>query len=417
MVLIDYIEARQILNSRGEPTIETTVHLTSGETVSASAPNGASRSSHEAIELVDKDFSVYFGKSVNHAVSNINETIAPRLKKLDPLEQHRIDQILIELDGTPNKAHLGGNATLSVSMAVAKAAAVIQQKPLYEHINHLLVQTQASNKYEEDIRLSDQQTKPKLPIPGFTMFDGGKIADSTIPIEEYLIFPVSIPKMSEKVRAAAEINNVLREVLHEKDKIANIGDTGGYASSFDDVFEPLDLIVEAVKRTNYNVHNQILYGFDIASTHMSSKLPDDFIDKALTRYPIVCIIDPFDEEDWDNFNILNNAYPNIFVAGDDLTATSLERLYKAIDTDAIDSVVVKPNQIGTVTETLQFVKVAKDAGIELVISDRSGETTDTFVVDLAVAVGAQFMKTGNVMRGERVIKYNHLMKIAEKFEG
>lgn len=416
MILIDYAEARQILNSRGEPTVEVTLLLNNGRHVKASVPSGKSRASREAFELFDKEFNIYFGRSVNRAVENINKVISPRLKKLDPNDQFRIDELLMELDGTPNKQHMGSNAMLAVSYAVAKAAAVSKNKELYEQINELYVKIEAKNKFGEPIVLTDKFLKPKLPIPAFTMINGGLVSDSTLPVEEYMIFAVSIPTMAEKIRAAAEINFELHRILHEKGKHTNIGDEGGYSTTFVDVYEPLDILAEAVHHTNYYIKNQVLYGIDVAKTHASSPIPDDFLDNVMTKYPVLAVIDPFDEEDIESHATLNKAYENIFVTGDDLTAMVLDRLYLAIDKDAIDCAVIKPNQIGTLTETLRFAKVAKDAGVELFVSDRSGETNDTFTADLAVGIGAEFFKSGNVMRGERVAKYNRLMELAKRFE-
>ncbi len=416
MVLIDYIESRQIINSRGEPTVEATVFLNNGENATASVPSGKSRSANEAIELVDKEFNIFFGKSVNHAVTNINTIISPRLKKMDPLEQEKIDQILNELDNTPNKAHLGANAILAVSMAVAKSAALIKKKQLYIHLNDLFIKLEAKNRYDEPVLLSDKLLKPQLPIPALNMINGGVHADTKLSVQEYMIVPVGLPKMFDKIRAASEINTALREVLKEKGKSTNIGDEGGYATSFDNPYEPLECLVEAVKRTGYNVHNQVLYGLDVAGSQLENPLPTDFFDNIITNHPIISIEDPFGENDWEDFAALNKAYPNIFITGDDLTSMILDRLYKAIEIGAIDCVIIKPNQIGTITETLRFAKVAKDAGQTLFAAHRSGETNDTFIVDLAVAIGAQFIKAGNIMRGERVAKYNHLLTLAQFFE-
>ncbi len=416
MVLIDYIESRQIINSRGEPTVEATVFLNNGKNATASVPSGKSRSSNEAIELVDKEFNIFFGKSVAHAINNINQIISPRLKKLDPLEQEKIDQILLELDNTPNKAHLGANAILGVSMAVAKAAALIKEKQLYIHLNDLFVKIEAHNRYGEPVLLGDKLLKPRLPIPALNMINGGVHADTKLSIQEYMIIPAGLPKMFDKIRAASEINTALREVLKEKGKSTNIGDEGGYAASFDSPYEPLDCLVEAVKRTGYNIHNHILYGLDVAGSQLENPLPPDFFDNIIHTHPIISIEDPFGENDWEDFATLNNAYPNIFITGDDLTSMILDRLYKAIEVGAIDCAIIKPNQIGTVSETLRFAKVAKDAGLTLFAAHRSGETNDTFIVDLAVAIGAEFLKAGNIMRGERVAKYNHLLTLAQFFE-
>ena len=416
MVLIESLEGRQIINSSGAPAVEVTLHLTDKSTVTASAPSGLSKSSHEAVELFDKDFSVYFGKGIEHALENVNKIIAPRMKKLDPMEQFKIDQILIELDGTPNMSHLGSNATLPVSIAAARAAAKIQRKELYEHLNHLFLRIEAFNFHEEPVNIADDRMKPKLPIPAFSVINGGMVGDTSIGIEDLFIFPVGLTTSKDQIRAAAEISFELRKVLKSKGLIVNTGERGGYVTTFDNPYQPLEAMIEAVGKTNYQVHNKILYGFDVAGSHIENALPDDFLDNVLRKYPILLITDAFDEEDWEDFATLNKAYPRIFVAGDDITSTNIERLYTAISHNAIDSVVVKPNQIGTVTETLRFMKVAKDAMIELFVADRAAETEDTFIVDLAIATQSRFLNAGNLARGERVSKYNRFLKLAERFE-
>ncbi len=417
MILIELITARQILNSRGEPTIEVEVTLSNTVKARASVPSGKSKSSHEAVELLDKDYSKYFSRSVEHAVNNINEIIAPRLKKQDPLSQAKIDQILLELDGTPNKAHLGANATLAVSIAVARSAALMSEKPLFEHINELFIKVEAQNRFEETITLPKDQMKVKLPLPAFNLINGGQHADTSLPIQEYLIFPVGIETMANKIRAAAEINHELGNLLHDAGKPRNIGDEGGYACNFDDVYEPIDFLIKAVEKAGYRVHNKVLYGFDIAGASTKDGLPEDFFETVFNKYPIISVEDPYDEEDWEDFRQLNERYPDIFVVGDDITATNPQRLRTAIENNSIDCVIVKPNQIGTVTETLEFAKIAREANIALFVSHRSGETNDSFVVDLAVGVGAKFLKAGAPVRGERVAKYNRLLEIAEHFEG
>ena len=412
MVLIDNLEARQILNSQGEPTIEARMRLTSGQEVIASVPSGKSKSSYEAVELYDKDFSKYFGRSVEHAIDNINNIIAPRLKKLDPGEQNKVDQILLELDGTPNKAHLGSNATLAVSTVTMRAAALVKDKPLYMHINDLFLKVKAKNQYDEEITIGGDNAKPSLPIPGFDMISGGTHADTAIPIQEYLIFPVGVEKMHEKIRAGAEIMYTLHRLLKDAHNASNVGDEGGLAPTFDNAMRPLEVLAEAVKKAGYDRNNRVVYGFDIAGADVGP----DFLTQVFQKYPVLAVEDPYKEDDWDKFAKLHTDYPDLFVTGDDLTATKISRLITAIKTQAIDCVAIKPNQVGTITETLQFAKVAKDAGMALFVANRSGETSDTFIVDLAVGIGAKFIKAGAPMRGERVEKYNHLMALAKHFE-
>ncbi|PIZ46060.1 phosphopyruvate hydratase [candidate division WWE3 bacterium CG_4_10_14_0_2_um_filter_41_14] len=413
MILIDELVSRQILNSRGEPTIEVDLLLNDGSIVRSSVPSGKSRSTHEAVELVDKDFSKYFGKSVYHAISNINETISPRLKKLDPTEQFHIDKILLELDGTPNKAHLGGNATLAVSMAVSKAAALIKGVPLYEHLNELFIKVEAKDVHEEAITLPKERTTMALPIPSFNIINGGAHADTSVTIQEYMIVPVGIETMEGKIRAGAEIMHALKELLHKAGKTTNVGDEGGFAPSFDNNREPLEFLARAVSTTNYHLNNDVVYALDVAG----AKVSDDFYDSILRDFPLISIEDAYGENDWAEFATLNEKYPDLFCTGDDITSTNVQHLYQAIKSNAVDCVIVKPNQIGTVTETLEFSKIAKDAGMSLFASHRSGETNDIFIVDLAIGLGAKFLKSGAPNRGERVAKYNHLLEQAVRFEG
>jgi len=412
MILIEELFARQILNSRGEPTVQVDLKLNDGSVVRSSVPSGKSRSSHEATELLDKDFGYYFGKGVTHAVTNINQIISPRLKKLDPTEQFQIDRILLELDGTPNKAHMVANAMLGVSMAVSKAAALLKAVPLYEQLNELFIKVPALDIHEEAIKLPPDITKPALPIPAFNLINGGAHADNTIVIEEYMVIPAGIERMADKIRAGAEIMHALKGILKKAGKSTNVGDEGGFAPSLESSIKPLEYIVEAVKQTNYALHNEVMYALDIAG----AKVPEDFYDTILKDYPILSISDAYGEEDWERFSSLNQKYPDLFCTGDDITSTNVKRLYQAIKTDAVDCVTIKPNQVGTVTETLQFAKIAKDAGISLFASHRSGETNDMFIVDLAIAIGAKFLKGGAPNRGERVSKYNHLLEQAERFE-
>lgn len=412
MVLIDEILSRQIINSRGEPAVEVDLLLNDGSVVRSSAPSGKSRSSHEAVELLDKDFGTYFGKGVTHAISNVNNIIAPRLKKLDPTEQFRIDGVLTELDGTPNKAHLGGNATLAVSMAVSKAAALLKGVPLYEHLNELFIKIDALDVHEEAITLSKERTQMRLPIPAFNIINGGAHADTPVTIQEYMIVPVGIETMAEKLRAGVEIMHTLQTLLHDAEKSTNVGDEGGFAPSFENNLIPLQFLAKAVSMTNYHINNAVVYALDVAG----AETPEGFYDSILREFPLISIEDAYGEEEWAPFKVLNEKYPDLFCTGDDITSTNVNRLYQAIRANAVDCVVVKPNQIGTVTETLRFAKIAKDAGMSLFASHRSGETNDIFIVDLAIGIGAKFLKAGAPNRGERVAKYNHLLEQAVRFE-
>jgi enolase len=412
MILIDMVTARQILNSRGEPAVEAEVVLNDGTSARASTPSGKSKSSYEAVELVDKDFGNYFGQSVEHAVNSINEIISPRMKKLNPGEQAKIDQILIELDGTPNMAHLGTNATLAVSIAMARVAALSSKKPLYQHINELFVKVEAKDRYGEYINLMASLSHPSLPIPAFNLINGGEHADSTLPIQEYLVFPVGIARTADRIRAGTEIWHALRGLYYEAGKSANVGDQGGLAALFTDPVEPFKFLAEAVKKTNYNLKNAVIYGVDCACAN----LDDAVYNQMIASYPIVSLEDPYKENDFDRYTALNQGHPDIFCTGDALLGMQVSRLYTAIERDSIDCAVIQPNALGTITETLKYCKVAKFAGIALYGAARSGETNDDFIIDLSAGVGAKFVKAGAPIRGERVAKYNRLMEIAPFFE-
>lgn len=412
MVLIDSLNARQILNAQGEPTVETKIRLTNGAEVRASVPSGRTKSSYEAVEIYDKDFAKYYGRSVEHAVESINNIIAPRLKRLDPSEQNKIDQILLELDGTPNKAHLGSNVTLAVSIAAAKGAAVMKDKPLYAHLNELFLKVKAKNQYDEEITLAGDASKPQLPIPGFSLLNGGNHANTDLTIQEFLIFPVGVEKMADKIRAGVEISYTLKKLCRDLYGSCEVGDEGALAPRIADPVQALELLAQAVKKTGYDRNNRVVYGFDIAG----AEVPADFYNKVFSTYPVLTVEDPYKEDDWERFTQMHKMYPDLFVTGDDLTATQLRRLYTAIKSESIDSVMVKPNQAGTLTETLQFAKVAKNAGMALYAAHRTGETNDTFIVDLAIAMGAKFLKAGAPFGGERVAKYNHLIELASYFE-
>lgn len=420
MILVDLIEARQILDSRGYPTVEATVVLSDETKTTASVPAGQSKSSYEALELRDKDFANYFGQSVNHAVRNINEVIAPRLKKANPLEQEKVDQILLELDGTPNKAHLGSNAILAISIAVAKAGAILSDQKLFFHLNDLFKKVKALNKYDEEIQLPPEQAKPKLPIPLFNLINGGSHAENTLAVQEFWAIPYKIEAMSERVRAGAEIYWNLGQFLSGAGKSTAVGDEGGFGVGIDTHREALDFLQEATQKAGYN--QKVAFGMDVAVENYSLEMATEQIKpleeyrKTIHQYPILALEDPFPENDWENFSKIQELFEGGLIIGDDLLAMQRERVLQAAEEEAVSGMVIKPNQIGTVSEALSVSKVAKDAGFALVASHRSGDTTDSFIADFAVAIGADFLKAGAPARGERTVKYNRLMRIAERLE-
>lgn len=432
MVLVDFVSAREILDSRGYPTTEVTVILSDGTTATASCPAGTSRSSHEAIELRDKEYDRYFGQGVSRAVHNINEIIAPRMKKMNPLEQEKIDKLLLELDGTVNKAHLGANAILPVSIGILKSAAKLIKKPLFEYINELFIKIKSKDRYEEEIILPAELTKPFLPIPLFNLINGGKHANTNLEFQEYLVAPVGVRKVAEQVRCAAEIQHKIAELLSERGIECDVGYEGGFTPNLSSNGEPLELFHEAAEKCAYKPGKEIFFALDCDASYFfiegryKLKLENlsggyqelvQFYAKIIKKFPIFMLEDPFAEEDWESWKTFMKDFGKEgLVAGDDLIATNRKRLLAAIEEEAINSVIVKPNQIGTVTETLDVAKLAKNEGFTLFVSHRSGETNDTFLTDFAVGVGAGYFKAGAPTRGERVAKYNRLMEIAEKIE-
>lgn len=420
MVLIDLVQARQILDSRGVPTVETTVTLSDGTSATASAPAGQSKSSYEALELRDKDFSYYFGEGVTHAAQNVNQIIAPRMKKMNPLEQEKIDKVLLELDGTPNKAHLGANAILSVSIAVTKVGAKLSDQTLFFHLNELFKKTKALNKYEEEIHLAPEQAEPKLSIPLFNLINGGAHADNALAVQEFWLVPHKIGPTAERIRAGAEVYWNLKQVLAGHGKPTDVGDEGGFGTGIETHRQALEFLREATSKAGYN--QEVAFGMDVAVENFSLEAAHEYVEpleeyrKTIHQFPMLALEDPFSENDWENFKTIKQMFTRGLIIGDDLISMQRERLLKAIEEEAINGVIIKPNQIGTVSETLSFAKVAKDAGVALVASHRSGETNDTFISDLAVAIGADFLKAGAPARGERTGKYNRLMEIAQRLE-
>jgi enolase len=399
------------LDSRGRPTIEAEVLLESGAFGIAQVPSGASTGSFEAHELRDDDPKRYGGKGVLIAVNNVIEKIAPELIGLDALDQATIDQALIDLDGTANKKELGANAILAVSLATAKAAAAELALPLYRYLGGPLSQV--------------------LPVPMMNVLNGGSHADNNVDFQEFMILPVGAESFHEALRWGAEVFAALSKVLKEKKLLSGVGDEGGYAPNLTSNQEALDLLLDAIAIAGYKPGSEIALGMDVAASEFykdgqylydgSAHTPDEFIDylaKLVDNYPIISIEDGLHEEDWDNWKKLTDKLgKRIQLVGDDLMVTNPIRLKKAIDLGIGNSILIKLNQIGSLTETLETIALATRSEYRSVISHRSGETEDTTIADLSVATNAGQIKTGSLCRSERVAKYNRLLRIEEELGG
>ena len=407
MAIIADILAREILDSRGNPTIEVEVMLDSGAIGRAGIPSGASTGAHEAVELRDGDKSRYGGKGVLNAIANVQGEILDEIGGLDPIEQTRIDNILIDLDGTPNKARLGANAILGVSLAVAKAAAQDLGLPLYRYVGGVFART--------------------LPVPMMNIVNGGKHADNPIDIQEFMIMPVAAGTMAEAVRMGSEIFMALKKALHDAGHNTNVGDEGGFAPNLNSADEALGFIAKACEAAGYRPGEDILFALDCAATEFfhdgiydlagEGKQLDaagmvDYLENLVRRYPIVSIEDGFSEDDWDGWKLATDRLgKGVQLVGDDLFVTNPERLRRGIETGTANAILVKVNQIGTLTETLEAVEMAHRAGFKAVMSHRSGETEDATIADLAVATNCGQIKTGSLARSDRTAKYNQLLRI------
>ena len=411
MSVIELVYAREVLDSRGNPTVEVEVALESGAVGRAIVPSGASTGAFEAVELRDGDKGRYIGKGVEKAVANVNEIIAPELEGMDAFDQPAIDALMIELDGTHNKGKLGANAILGVSMAVARAAAEELGLPLFQYIGGV--------------------NAKQLPVPMMNILNGGEHADNSVDVQEFMILPVGAPTFKEGLRMGAEVFHSLKKVLSERGLACGVGDEGGFAPNLGSNREALELIVEAIEKAGYEPGKDVMLGLDVAATEMydkETKLYDlkhegkkltaeemvDLYEDWATNFPIITIEDGFDEEDWDGWKVLTERLgKKIQLVGDDLFVTNTERLERGIEAGVANSILIKVNQIGTITETLDAIEMAKRAGYTAVISHRSGETEDTTIADLAVAVNAGQIKTGAPSRTDRVAKYNQLLRIEE----
>lgn len=406
---IEDILARQILDSRGNPTVEVDVILSDGSEGRAAVPSGASTGAHEAWELRDGDMEVYGGKGVLQAVNNVNQTIAEELIGWDATDQMGIDHMMIELDGTPNKKNLGANAILGVSLAVAKAAASSLGLPLYRYLGGV--------------------SAHMLPVPMMNILNGGKHAADSTDFQEFMVLPVGAPTFSEALRWGVETCHTLKKVLGRRGYSTNVGDEGGFAPSLGSNAEAFDLIIEAIQQAGYTPGEDIYLGLDAAATELyhdgkytlpkenrsftSEEMVEFYADWA-SRYPILSIEDGLAEDDWSGWELLTERLGSrLQLVGDDLLVTNVARLEEAIERQAANSILIKLNQIGTLTETITAVMMAQRAGWTAVISHRSGETADTTIADLAVALGAGQIKTGAPARTDRVAKYNQLLRIEE----
>ena len=411
MSVIELVYAREVLDSRGNPTVEVEVVLESGSVGRAIVPSGASTGAFEAVELRDGDKGRYLGKGVEKAVANVNEIIAPELEGMDAFDQPAIDTLMIELDGTHNKGKLGANAILGVSMAVARAAAEELGLPLFQYIGGV--------------------NAKQLPVPMMNILNGGEHADNSVDVQEFMILPVGAKSFKEGLRMGAEVFHSLKKVLSERGLACGVGDEGGFAPNLGSNREALELIVEAIEKAGYKPGDDVRLGLDVAATEMydkETKLYDlkhegkkltaeqmvDLYEEWVNNFPIVTIEDGLDEEDWDGWKILTDRLgKKVQLVGDDLFVTNTERLERGIEAGVANSILIKVNQIGTITETLDAIEMAKRAGYTAVISHRSGETEDTTIADLAVAVNAGQIKTGAPSRTDRVAKYNQLLRIVE----
>jgi len=413
MSLIDNIVAREILDSRGNPTVEVDVYLDSGAFGRAAVPSGASTGEHEAVELRDGDKARYLGKGVQKAVENVNEIICNELLDMDALEQVEIDRTMIEIDGTENKGKLGANAILGVSLAVAKAAANELEIPLYRYIGGTNAKT--------------------LPVPMANILNGGAHSSAPIDFQEYMVMPVGSSSFKEGIRCVAEVFHNLKNILHDKGLSTTVGDEGGFAPDLKDNEEPLKVIMQAIEKAGYKPGEDVCIAMDPASSEfydkdkkkyifkksdkreLSSAEMVDFYAHLVNNYPIISIEDATAEDDWEGWKILTEKLgKKVQLVGDDLFVTNVKRLQMGLDKGVANSILIKVNQIGSLTETLDSIELAKTHNYTSVVSHRSGETEDTTIADIVVATNAGQIKTGSASRSDRIAKYNQLLRIEEE---
>ena len=408
MAKIINVKGRQVFDSRGNPTVEAEVFLDNGISATAISPSGASTGAFEAHELRDKDQNKFLGKSVNTAVKNINDKISAKLKNLNPDQQENIDKVLLELDGSENKTNLGANATLAVSLANAKCSAETNKKSLFKNLGQSY----------------------SLPIPLMNIINGGAHADNDLNIQEFMIRPDSSKNFMDAIEKCFLVIQNLKKLLQSKKMLTNVGDEGGFAPSINTNEEALELIVQAIEKSKLKPGNDVFICLDVAANELMNdkgeysiqsknftKVDDvvSYYKKLTSAYPIKSIEDPFAEDDWMSWEKITKAIgKNVQIVGDDLFVTNAKRLEKGIKNKSANSILVKPNQIGTLTETLQVISMARKANFNTIISHRSGDTEDTFIADLAVATKSSQIKTGSLARSERVAKYNRLLRVEEE---
>ncbi len=415
MSIILDVYAREVLDSRGNPTVEVEVVTEDGGFGRALVPSGASTGEYEAVELRDGDKSRYLGKGVLKAVANVNDAIAPEVIGMEVTEQAAIDKMMCELDGTENKGKLGANAILGVSMAVARAAADELDLPLYKYLGGF--------------------NAKELPVPMMNIINGGEHADNSVDIQEFMILPVSAPNFKEAIRTGAEVFHALKSVLSAKGYSTAVGDEGGFAPNLKSNEEALEVIIEAIEKAGYKAGEDVMLGMDAASSEFFSKESGKYELKGegvtLTseelvnlyadwceKYPIISIEDGLDENDWDGFKLLTDKLgEKVQLVGDDLFVTNTKKLAEGIEKGIANSILIKVNQIGTLTETFEAIEMAKEAGYTAVVSHRSGETEDATIADIAVATNAGQIKTGSASRTDRIAKYNQLLRIEDELEG
>ena len=428
MPKIKKITACEILDSRGNPTVEATGLLDNGVKAKASAPSGASTGAHEAVELRDNDAKRYGGLGVLSAIKNVEKKISPKLIGAGATKQAEIDDIMIKLDGTKNKSKLGANAILPVSLAVARAGALTSGLELYEYI-------------ADNFKLLNPPHPPllkgvnfRMPTPCFNIFNGGKHADTNLDFQEFMIIPAFKASFKEKVRAGAEIFHTFGEILKKAGYDTDVGNEGGYAPDISSSIQAIELIMAAVIKAGYKLGSQIALGVDVGSSQLYNKADGRYIFKLdhasftadtlaglyyewFRKYPLIYIEDGLAEDDWAGWQKLNKDLGSeVMLVGDDLFVTNLERLRQGLKENAANSILIKPNQVGTLSETIACVKLAKKHNYKVIVSHRSGETADDFIADLAVAVQADYIKAGSLSRGERVAKYNRLMEVEDNLK-
>lgn len=418
MSKIEKIYAREILDSRGNPTVEVEIRLESGTMAVAAVPSGASTGAYEALEMRDGDKERYGGLGVQKAVSNVNGKIAEKVIGMDVFAQEKIDKTMLELDGTENKSNLGANAILGVSLAVCRAAALEKGLPLYKYI---------AKTYKFPVKFT-------LPIPMFNVINGGMHSDSGLSIQEYKIVPDGIKTFKEQYRAGSEIFHALKKLIAANGQTTSVGDEGGFAPKLESNSEPLELINKAFMEAGYAGGKQINIGIDCAANSFFDEKDEKYVFKPenamltremlvniynewISKYHVISVEDGLNENDWDGWAMMNEKIgKKVMLIGDDLLVTNVKRLKTAIEKKACNAVLIKVNQIGSLTETIDCIKLAKKNSMKIVISHRSGETTDDFISDLAVGTGAEYMKSGSLSRGERICKYNRLLRIEEEIK-